>query len=91
MIRVWDAYLRLHVLDAVRGEDELVQRHLGLFEVPQEPELAFEQEEQALADLSCARCTPNAVDVVARVIWWVVLYDVVYAGDINAPRSDVGT
>ncbi len=79
----------MHVGDLVRGEGELVQGHLGFLEVAQEAELTREEEHQTLADLACTRGTADSVDVVAGVIWGVVLDDPVYARDVEPTSGDV--
>ena len=61
--------LRLDVGDLAPGELELVERHLGLFEVAQEAELLGPQDEQGVAPAAlAARRPPHAVDVLARLV-----------------------
>lgn len=82
-------HLSLHIFNPIRREHKLVQRHLGLLQIPQEPKLALQQKQQTLSDLSCTRRPSDSMDIIPRVVRWVILYDVVDAGDIEPSRRDV--
>lgn len=83
------SYLRLHIRDLVRREAEFIQRHFCLFQESQEPQLARKEEHQALPHLARTRRPAHSVDIIARVIWGVVLDDPVHAGDVQASRGYV--
>ena len=70
--QVSETHLRLHIRNFVHGEAELVQRNLRVLEIPQEPELAFEQEEQALADFEGALNEPFEAELSGNEVELVV-------------------
>ena len=76
--------------DFVCGEAEFIQRDFGVLEISEEPELAWQQEHETLADLPRTRCPTDSMDVIAWVVRRVVLNNPVYPWDIEASSSDVG-
>lgn len=76
--------LRLHVDDFLGREVELHDGDFGFFEVGEEADFAGLQEHQGAAfAVGTAGGTADAVDVVARIIWRVELYNPVYVWDLE--------
>ena len=82
-------YLRLDIGDFVCGEAEFIQRDFGVLEIPEEPELARQQEHETLADLPRTRCPTDSMDVIAWVVRRVVLNNPVHARNIQSSCCDV--
>lgn len=76
-------YLTLDVGNTIGGEGELVQRHLRLLQIPQEPQLALQQEEQTLPSLPSPGRSPHSMDVIARIIRRVELDNPVNFGNVK--------
>jgi hypothetical protein len=83
--------LRLHVRHLALRELVLVEWDPGVLEVPQEPELFWQEKEKRPAHprLS-ARCPPNTVNVLVGLVWGVVLNNPVDRWDVEPPCSHVG-
>lgn len=82
-------YLRLDIGDFVCREAEFVEWDFCVLKVSEEPELAWQEEHETLANLPRTRCPADPVDVVAWVVWRVVLYDPIHARDIETSSSDI--
>ena len=71
------------------GEAVLVEGNLGLLQIPQETQLAFEEEQQAFSDLSSTRRSSDTMDVITRVVRRVKLHDPIHPGDIQTSRCNI--
>mmetsp|Transcript_59862 Transcript_59862/g.120159 ORF Transcript_59862/g.120159 Transcript_59862/m.120159 type:complete len:337 (+) Transcript_59862:174-1184(+) len=82
--------LSLHVGDLGGVKLVLVEAHLRFPQVPQEPYLFREEEEQGAARPGRpAGCAADPVDVLAGVVGGVVLDDPVHFRDVEPPRGHV--
>ena len=83
-------HLRLDVGYLGPGELELVQRHVGLFQIPEKPELLRPEDHQSVALPALPPGSPaHPVDVLLGVVRRVVLDDPVHVGDIEPPGGYV--
>jgi hypothetical protein len=78
-------YLSLNVSDLALRELVLVERHFVLSQILQETELRGQQEQQGTTlAANTTGSTTYAVNVLARVIWGIVLNDPIHCGDVQA-------
>ena len=82
-------HLGLHIRNLLRGEAELIERHLRFLQVAEEAQFTWEEEHETFAGIACTSSTPNPVDIISRIVWWVVLNDPVDSGNIKSSRCDV--
>ena len=85
------AHLCLDIFNPVSREDKLVQWNLGLLQIPQEAELALQQEQQALSNLSSTRGTTHSMDVITGIIWRIILHNIIYSRNIETTSGNIGT
>jgi len=68
----------------------LNHRNLALLQVPEEPELSFEEEEESLSfGLGASGSSPDSMDVILRIIGWVELDNPVDVGEVESSLSNI--
>ena len=83
-------HLKLNISNFAPGEIELVERHSGLLEVPEEAKLLWSKDEQGVASASSASSrTSHSVNVLLWIISWVVLHDPVNGRNVETSCSNV--
>jgi hypothetical protein len=61
-----------------------------LLQIPEEPKLMLINKEEGSTFATCSSsCTPNSMDVIFWIIWWIELYDPINVREVKTSLSDI--